>query len=209
MKIQIKHSFNSSILFEHECQNNTIKKTLIQGVKTGANLYCADLQCANLYGADLRGADLYGADLRGANLYGANLYGANLKGANLYGANLKGATLYGATLYGADLRGANLYCADLRGADLYGADLRGANLYGANLYGANLKGANFPLFSKWNTSIINNRIIKIGCKKMTIEDWDLFFASEEEFETKRGTADFKQIEAMYLAYKAYLTHLNS
>ena len=44
---------------------------------------------------------------------------------------------------------------------------------------------------------------------MTIEDWDLFFASEEEFETKRGTHEFKQIEAMYLAHKAYLTHLNT
>ena len=159
MKIQIKHSFNSSILFEYECENNTIKKTLIQGVKTGANL-------------------------QGANLYGANLYGADL---------------YGANLYGADLRGANLYCADLQGANLYGANLEGADLYGADL----------PLFSKWNTSIIDNRIIKIGCKKMTIDDWDSFFASEEEFETKRGTAEFKQIEAMYLAYKAYVTHLNS
>jgi len=169
MKIQIKHSFNSSILFEYECENNTIKKTLIQGVKIGANLRCADL-------------------------YGACLYGADL---------------YGANLYGADLRGANLYCADLRGANLYGANLRGASLEGANLEGADLYGANLPLFSKWNTSIINNRIIKIGCKKMTIEDWDSFFASEEEFETKRGTAEFKQIEAMYLAYKAYVTHLNS
>ena len=159
MKIQIKHSFNSSILFEYECENNTIKKTLIQGVKTGANL--------------------------------------------------QGADLYGANLYGADLRGANLYCADLQGANLYGANLRGASLEGANLEGANLYGANLPLFSKWNTSIINNKILKIGCKKMTIDEWDLFFASEEEFETKRGTAEFKQIEAMYLAYKAYVTHLNS
>ena len=189
MKIQIKHSFNSSILFEYECKNNTIEKTLIQGVKIGANLRCADLYGACLYGADLYGANLYGADLRGANLYCADLRGANL--------------------YGADLRGANLYCADLRGANLYGANLRGASLEGANLEGANLYGANLPLFSKWNTSIINNRIIKIGCKKMTIDKWDLFFASEEEFETKRGTAEFKQIEAMYLAYKAYVTHLNS
>lgn len=43
---------------------------------------------------------------------------------------------------------------------------------------------------------------------MGIDEWDLFFASEEEFDTKRGTQEFKQIEAMYLAHKAYLTHLN-
>ena len=169
MKIQIKHSFNSAILFEHECENNTIKQTLIKGVKMGA-------------------------DFQGADLYGATLYGADLRGAKLENSNLEGSTLYG---------------ANLRNANLYGANLRGANLYGANLEGSKLYGANLPIFSKWNPSIINNRIIKIGCKKMTIDEWDLFFASEEEFETKRGTADFKQIEAIYLAIKAYLNHLNS
>ncbi|MDQ5928841.1 MAG: hypothetical protein QG594_619, partial [Bacteroidota bacterium] len=30
----------------------------------------------------------------------------------------------------------------------------------------------------------------------------------EEFDTKRGTEEFKQIEAVYLAYKAYYLHLN-
>ena len=164
MKIQIKHRYNGSILFEHECKNNTIKNTLIQGVKTYANLQRADLSYANLYGANLQGADLYGA----------NLYGANLQGADFYGANLQGA-----------------------------------NLQGADLYGANLQGADLPIFSKWGVSIIDNKIIKIGCKEKTIEDWDLFFASTKEFDTKRGTAEFKQIEAMYLAHKAYLTHLNS
>jgi hypothetical protein len=135
----------------------------------------------------------------GANLYGANLRGANLRGANLYGANL----------YGANLRGANLYGADLRGANLRGADLYGANLYGANLYGAkNKEQAFMPMFCKWSHAIIGNKI-KIGCKEKTIEEWDLFFASDETYETERNTEDFKQIQAIYLAYKAYLTHLKS
>jgi hypothetical protein len=124
MKIQIKNRYNGSILFEHECENNTIKETLMQGIKENANLY-------------------------------------------------------------------------------------GANLENANLRGANLEGANLPIFSKWSVGIIDNKIIKIGCKEKTISDWDSFFASEEEFDTKRGTAEFKQIEAMYLAHKAYLTHLNN
>ena len=139
MKIQIKNRYNGSILFEHECENNTIKETLMQGIKENANLY-------------------------GANLENANLRGANLEGANLRGANLRGAYL---------------------------------------------ENANLPIFSKWSVGIIDNKIIKIGCKEKTISDWDSFFASEEEFDTKRGTAEFKQIEAMYLAHKAYLTHLNN
>jgi len=118
MKIEIKHRYNDSVLFAHECEENSLKITLEMALKASANLYGA-----NLYGADLGGANLYGANLRGADLYGANLRGADLRGANLGGANLRGANLGG---------------ANLRGADLYGADLGGANLYGANLRGANL-----------------------------------------------------------------------
>lgn len=71
----------------------------------------------------------------------------------------------------------------------------------------NKETAYLPIFCKWQPCIIGNEI-KIGCKQMTIENWDLFFESNEEFETKRGTEEFKQIEAVYLAYKAYLTHLS-
>jgi hypothetical protein len=81
VKIQIKHYLTGNILFEYESENNTIKETLLEALKSDA-----DLRGANLRGANLRGANLYGADLRGANLRGANL-----RGANLYGADLRGA----------------------------------------------------------------------------------------------------------------------
>ena len=100
-KIEIKSIFGD-LIFEFEKENNTIKDTLLEAIKNGANLRGADLRDADLYGADLRDADLYGADLRGADLYGADLRGADLYGANLYGANLRGADLYGADLRGAD-----------------------------------------------------------------------------------------------------------
>ena len=38
--------------------------------------------------------------------------------------------------------------------------------------------------------------------------WDKFFESKEVLSTQRNTEYFKQIEAIYLACKAYLTHLN-
>jgi len=126
IKLQIKNRWTGSLIFEYEKEDNTIKDTLLEAIKSGANL---------------GGADLGGADLGGANLGGANLGGANLGGANLGGAYLRGANLGGAYLRGADLGGANLGGAYLRGADLGGAYLRGADLGGANLGGANLGGA--------------------------------------------------------------------
>jgi len=152
---------------------------------------------ANLERANLEDANLIGANLRGANLIGANLIGANLRGANLIGANLRDA----------NLRGANLRGANLERANLIGANLRDANLRGANLRGAYLEDANkIPLYCKWSIGITDGQI-HIGCKKMLIEDWDNFFASDEVFETERNTDEFKRIEACYNAYKAYLLTL--
>ena len=151
IKIQIKSRYFGSVLFEYEKENNTIKDTLIEAVKTGADLKCADLKGADLTGADLtgadlkcaylKGADLTGADLTGAYLTGADLTGADLKCAYLTGAYLTGAYLTGADLTGADLTGADLTDAYLKGADLTGADLTGAYLTGAYLTGADLTGA--------------------------------------------------------------------
>ena len=61
IKIEIKNRWTGKILFEYEKEDNTIKDTLIEAVKNGA-----DLRGADLGGADLGGAYLGGADLRGA-----------------------------------------------------------------------------------------------------------------------------------------------
>ena len=58
-KIEIKSVFGN-VLFEFEKENNTVKDTLVEAVKRGA-----DLGGAYLGGADLRGAYLGGADLGG------------------------------------------------------------------------------------------------------------------------------------------------
>ena len=81
-KIEIKSVFGS-VLFEFEKENNSIKDTLIEAVKSGADLGGAYLGDADLGDADLRGAYLRGADLGDANLRGANLRGAYLSGADL------------------------------------------------------------------------------------------------------------------------------
>lgn len=73
IKLQIKNRFTGSVLFEYKKENNTIKDTLIEAVKQGADLQGADLQGENLRGAYLRGAYLQGADLRGAKIQGAKI----------------------------------------------------------------------------------------------------------------------------------------
>lgn len=92
-KIEIKDIFGN-VLFVHECENNSIKKTVEEAVMQDISLCMADLRCAFLHGANLRGAYLYGANLYGANLSDACLYGANLYGADLRDANLRGADLH-------------------------------------------------------------------------------------------------------------------
>jgi len=66
IKLQIKNRFTGRLIFEYEKEDNSIKETLLEAKK---------------HGADLSRADLSRADLSRANLSGANLYGVNLSGA--------------------------------------------------------------------------------------------------------------------------------
>jgi len=157
-------------------------------------------------------------NLKDANLKFTNLEDANIKGAYLEGAYLGRANLKGANLEDTNLEGANLDCANLSNANLSNANLEGANLKDTNLKGAYLQDSIIPIYSKRNISIrlpnpsiekqdINKIKVIIGCKTKTITEWDEWFASDKEFETKRGTFEFKQIQAMYKAYRAYIIEL--
>ena len=74
MKIQIKNKFTSEVIFEHDEDENSMLKTVIEAIKQGADLSSANLSYADLRSADLRSADLRYADLRYAYLsYAKNL----------------------------------------------------------------------------------------------------------------------------------------
>ena len=151
MNIQIKSRFTVAVLFEHDAENNSVRRTLELAIKSGADLSGADLSGADLSRADLSGADLSGADLSRADLSRADLSGAYLSGADLSGADLSGANLSGADLSRAYLSRAYLGGADLSGANLSGADLSRADLSRADLSGAYLKNkeklvGNRPIF---------------------------------------------------------------
>ena len=81
IKIEIKNRWTGKVLFEYEKGNNNIKDTVVEALKSRADLRNADLRGADLRNADLRNADLRGADLRGADLSGADLRNADLRGA--------------------------------------------------------------------------------------------------------------------------------
>ena len=171
-------SIFGKVLFELEKENNTIRETLEEAVKNNTDLYNANLRNVNL-----DGANLINANLRNVNLEGANLEYANLRNVNLEGANLEGANLYNANLYNANLINANLINAK------------------------NKETVILPIYCKWSYGIKGNLIV-IGCKEKTIEQWDLWFDSEEEYSTRRDTEDFKQIQAVYNALKSYYLTLN-
>ena len=122
-------------------------------------------------------------------------------------------TLEQAVKENANLEGADLINANLRNSNLEGADLRNADLINSNLRYANLKGAKnketaiLPIFCKWSYGIKGDLII-IGCKQKTIEEWDIWFNSNDEYSISRGTEEFKQIEAIYNALKYYYLTLN-
>ncbi len=97
-KIEIKSIFGK-LLFEFECENNTVKKTVEKAIESSADLSSADLRYANLSSADLSYANLSSANLSSADLSSANLRYANLSYANLRYANLSSADQNEGTLF--------------------------------------------------------------------------------------------------------------
>lgn len=55
-------------------------------------------------------------------------------------------------------------------------------------------------FCKRNFKIAKETCI-IGCKEKTWDEWDAWFASDEEYDTKRGTQEFDLIQKSYEAAK--------
>ncbi len=152
-KIEIKSWLTGSVLFEYECEDNTVKTTLLEAIKSYANLRYANL----------RSADLSYADLSSANLHYANLRYADLSSANLRYA---------------DLSSANLRYANLRSADLSYADLSSANLrYGVNLSEAKTDKRYIQIgcigsSKRMTTYCFEDDIVWCGCFKGTLEEFE-------------------------------------
>ena len=79
-KIVIKNRWTGEVIFSHECEDNTIKKTVEAAIWQQVNLSDSDLSGSNLSDSDLRGCDLRRSDLSGSNLSDSYLRGSNLRG---------------------------------------------------------------------------------------------------------------------------------
>jgi hypothetical protein len=150
--------------------------------KENINLKFAILNKCNLEEADLEEADLEEANLEKADLEGANLEKVILKRANLKGTNLRYAYLKYANLYKANLYRAYLEEASLKDANFEEASLKDANF--ENTIGNNKEIKTLEL----GIYVINytSKVIQIGCKNYTIEEWFQF--SDGEIDEMDGYA---------------------
>jgi hypothetical protein len=78
IKIEIKNRWTGEVIYSHECEYNTIRKTVEQAFKDHADLHYADLSNADLSNAHLHYAHLSNADLSNADLSNAHLRYAHL-----------------------------------------------------------------------------------------------------------------------------------
>lgn len=158
-KIELKR-INGKVIFSHECEDNSIAKTIDAFRMSGAefdlsrvDLRNSDLRFINFNGINLRGANLSGSNLESVNFRGANLVHANLEYTNLVHANLKYAALGYANLRYADLTNANLNYTNLSSANLSGANLSNSDLRGSSLGYANFSNAKLDDANLYNTSL--------------------------------------------------------
>jgi hypothetical protein len=77
----------------------------------------------------------------------------------------------------------------------------GGYFLGGVFLGGEFRGGVMMPTCKWIYGVNANGKIKIGCQEKTVDEWDAWFASDDEYSTKRGTVEFKKIQACYEATK--------
>ena len=128
MTIEIKNHWTGEVIFSHECEDNTLKKTVEEAIRQQVDLSYSNLSGSNLSGSDLSCSDLSGSDLSGSDLSCSDLRDSDLSGSNLSGSNLSYSNLRCSDLRDSNLRGSNLSYSDLSGSNLSGSDLSYSNL---------------------------------------------------------------------------------
>lgn len=60
---------------------------------------------------------------------------------------------------------------------------------------------------KWVYGQDTDGNIIIGCERKTIEEWEEWFAGDEEFSTPRNTPEFRKIQACFEATKTFVNFM--
>ena len=118
-KIELKR-INGEVIFSHECEDNSIAKTIDALRTSGAefNLSYADLRYTDLSNVNLSNADLRYANLRYTDLSGANLSNANLRNADLSGSDFSNSDLSNSSLGYANFSNAIFSDTNLHNIDV-------------------------------------------------------------------------------------------
>ena len=147
MLIEIKNRYDSSVIFSHDVENNSIKLTLETAIKEkidlkNANLSNAKLKYSNLRFADLSNVDFYHADLRDSDFSYADLSNTDLIDSFLNNSNFSNSALEGSNLNNANLESVIGNMIDI-----------------------------FSMQIEMYEIVFTKDILYIGCKKYTHKEW--------------------------------------
>jgi len=150
-------------------------------------------------GGEFLGGEFLGGYFRGGEFLGGEFRGGEFLGGYFLGGEFLGGEFLGGYFLGGYFRGGYF-----RGGEFLGGEFLGGEFLGGYFRGGYFLGGIMMPLCKWVYGFDNEGKIKIGCKSKSLEEWQKWFDSDEEYSTKRGTEDFKKIRACFEAAKAYL-----
>jgi len=97
--------------------------------------------------------------------------------------------------------------ADVELSKVWWSDVPWVIWNGGNFLGGDFLGGLMIPNCRWIYGQDCDGNIIIGCKRMKVEEWEKWFDGKEEFQTKRGTEEFKKIQACFESTKAYINFM--
>jgi uncharacterized protein YjbI with pentapeptide repeats len=141
------------------------------------------------------------------NFLGGDFLGGNFLGGDFLGGNFLGGDFLGGNFLGGNFLGGNFLGGNFRGGNFFGGDFLGGNFFGGDFFGGDFLGGLMIPHCKWVYGQDCDGKIIIGCKRKTIQEWEEWFAGTEEFDSKRGSEDFKKIQACFEATKTFMNFM--
>jgi len=183
MIIKIKHRYTNEVIYS--CEAKTIREAVQKAVKENVSLSNSNLRNSDFRNSDLRNSILRDSDLSHSDFTNSDFTHSDLRNSDFTNSDFTNSIFRNSILTNSNFT--NSIFSNSENLD---------------------KTTKLPIYCRWSHGITNGNLIHIGCEKRKIKDWDKFFNSDEKLLTERGTEQFKQIQAVYEAYKSYLTFLN-
>lgn len=143
MNIQIKNRYNNKVIFEYDCEDNTIRKTVQEAIKAKVSLVQANLAGVNLKNINFNGVNLKAVNFSDSDLEHSTFDNACLVSSYFGFTNLRYVDFRKADLSGVNFVDSIIEYADFRESDLTYARFEDAIIRCSTFKSANLTGANF------------------------------------------------------------------